>query len=103
MLLTYKDELNFTGMWLELPAGVDTSDSNAACLEPLYHRVVMSLFSLLTHCVERSGASEPRRGGEGGKDDDSSGGLTNAAKLMLQTVLTVSTIKYMYVSEKKRR
>lgn len=77
-------------MWLELPVGVDTSDSNVACLEPHYYCVVLSLFSLLTHCVE-SGASEPGRG-EGRKDDDNSGGLTDAAKVLLQTVLTVSTI-----------
>ena len=80
----------FTGMWLELPVGVDTSDSNAAHLEPLYYRVVLSLFSLLTHCVE-SGANEPGRG-EGRKDNDNNGGLTDAAKVLLQTVLTVSTI-----------
>jgi hypothetical protein len=86
------DGFDFTGMWLELPIGVDASDSNTACLEPLYYRVVLSLLSLLTRCVE-GGASEPDRG-DGGKDDDNSGGLTNAAKVLLQTVLTVSTIQY---------
>ena len=97
---SYKDELNFTGMWLELPAGVDSSDSSTACLEPLYYRVVLSLFSLLTHCVE-SGASEPGKD-EDGKDNDSSGGsLTNAGKVLLQTILTVSTIKYMYINRNK--
>lgn len=64
--------------------GIDASDSNTACSEPLYYRVVLSLFSLLTHCVE-SGK---------GKDDDNSEGLTDAAKVLLQTILTVSIIKY---------
>ena len=74
----------FAGMWLELPTGVDASDSSTACSEPLYYRVVLSLLSLLTHCVE-SGK---------GKDDDNSKVLTDAAKILLQTILTVSIIKY---------
>ena len=87
-------------MWLQFPVSVDTSDLNTACLEPLYYHVVLSLFSLLTHCVE-SGASEPDRG-KGRKDDDNSEGLTGVAKVLLQTVLTVSTIKYMHVSKNGR-
>ena len=74
----------FAGMWLELPTGVDTSDSSTACSESLYYRAVLSLLSLLTHCVE-SGK---------GKDDDNSKVLTDAAKILLQTILTVSVIKY---------
>ena len=71
-------------MWLELPTGIDASDFITVCSEPLYHRVVLSLLSLLTHCVE-SGK---------GKDDDNSKVLTDAAKILLQTILTVSIIKY---------
>ena len=83
---SHKDELYLAGMWLELPV----EDANSACLEPLYYRVVLSLFSLLTRFVE-SGASEPN-GGEGWKDGENSSGLANAAKDLLRTVLTVSAI-----------
>ena len=79
----------YTGMWLELPAGIDGSGSDIACLEPLYHHVVLSLFSLLAHCVE-SGASESSRGE--GDADDGGAGLTKSAKILLQTVLMVSII-----------
>ena len=88
-----------TGMWLEPPVGIGTSDLETLSLEPLYYRMVLSLFSLLTRCVE-SGAGEPN-GGEGGKDDNNSRGLSSVAKVLLQTILTVSIIKYMYVSKNR--
>ena len=68
---------------------IDTSGCDVACLEPLYHRVVLSLFSLLTRCVEVD-ASEPNRGDRDA--NTSTGGLTKSAKALLQTILTVSII-----------
>ena len=48
-------------MWLEPPVGVDGSASESSSLEPLYYRVLLSLFSLLTTCVEGGGEGGTRR------------------------------------------
>lgn len=80
-------------MWLELPVSVDPSVSESASLEHLYYQVVLSLFSLLTRCVD-SGADKGGRervnadiiGGERVNNDK---GLTRAAKHLLQLILTV--------------
>ena len=80
----------YSAMWLELPVSIDPSVSESANLEHLYYQVVLSLFSLLTRCVD-NGADK------GGRERDNADiiggervkGLTRAAKRLLQLVLTV--------------
>ena len=69
-------------MWLELPVKVDASGSDTVCLEPLYYRVLVLLFSLLTHSVD-SEAGERAEGIESG---------VQWAKILLQTILTVRRV-----------
>ena len=72
---------------------VDPCVSESASLEHLYYQVVLSLFSLLTRCVD-NGADKGGRervnadiiGGERVNNDN---GLTRAAKRLLQLILTV--------------
>lgn len=71
-------------MWLELPVNVDASGSNTACLEPLYYRALVLLFSLLTRSVDS----------EAGQKDEWIDGGVQWAKLLLQTVLTVRLVYF---------
>lgn len=69
-------------MWLELPANVVSGISGSTHLEHSYYKVVLSLFSLLTHCVDH--------GAEGaGEDTAYSEGLAKTARSLLQSVLMV--------------
>ena len=72
-------------MWLEPPLGADSCGSESLSMEPLYYRVLLSLFSLLTRCVDGGG-----EGGAAGSD----GELTKAARVLLHRVLTVGNINF---------